>query len=108
MGYTTKYDIVISGAGNANRAIKIAEDEFEFEYHDYQVFEDGTITAFQEGKWYDWEKEVTAISAKFPDLLIEIDGDGEESDDFWKARIKNGECEIVRGKIVYSEFKRIK
>lgn len=108
MGYYTKYNVTITGAGNANRAIKIAEDEFEFGRHDYQVFEDGMITYFYDGKWYGWKDEVTAISAKFPDLLIEIEGDGEDDDDFWRARIKGGECEIVKGKIVYPEFQRVK
>lgn len=108
MGYYTEYNVTITGAGNANRAIKIAEDELKLGRHDYQVFEGGLITFYCHGKWYGWREELTAVSAKFPNLLFEIEGDGEDSDDFWKARIKNGECEIVKGKIVYPGFQRIK
>jgi len=48
-----------------------------------------------EAKWYDCEKDMTALSMKYPDLVVQLDGDGEDSDDLWSERFRNGECESV-------------
>lgn len=59
-------------------------------------------------KWYDWEKDLRAISLKYPGHMFYVEGKGEETDDFWKARIINGQSEIVYGYIKYKEFQEIK
>lgn len=106
MGYYTKYDVKITGIDNANQAVKIARD---YDLVDYDVSDTGTVlNAFYEGKWYNWEKESVALTRNYPRILIEIHGEGEENDDIWKARVRNGECERVEAKIVFDEFKRIK
>lgn len=105
MGYYTKYDIKITGIDNANQAVKIAQ---EYDLEQYDVSYDGTtLTAFYEGKWYNWEKESVSLSRNYPRILIEIEGEGEDRDDIWKARIRNGDCETVSAKIVFEDFKRI-
>jgi hypothetical protein len=106
MGYYTKYNIKITGIDNANQAVKIARD---YDLVDYVVSDTGTVLiAFYEGKWYVWEKESVALTRNYPRILIKIYGEGEESGDIWKARIRNGECERVEAKIVFDEFKSIK
>ena len=49
----------------------------------------------EEAKWYDCEKDMLALSRKYPDLTVQLDGDGENSDDLWAERFRNGECESV-------------
>jgi hypothetical protein len=106
MGYYTKFNIKITNIDNANQAVKIAK---EYELYDYDVSGDGTVlSAFYEGKWYDWKEESIALTRSYPQIFIEIHGEGEENDDIWKARIRNGECERVEAKIVFDEFKSIK
>lgn len=106
MGYYTKYNVTITGIDNANQAVKIAR-EYDLEHYDISPI--GTeVTASFESKWYDWQKDSVALSRSYPRILIEIEGEGEDRDDIWKARIRNGDCETVSAKIVFDEFKRIK
>lgn len=46
-----------------------------------------------EGKWYDCDEDMTELSKKYPDLIVQMDGDGENSDDIWASRYHNGERE---------------
>ena len=106
MGYYTKFDIKITGIDNANQAVQIAK---EYDLQDYKISNyETSLTAFYDGKWYDWVKDSVALTQNYPRILIEIHGEGEESEDIWKARIRNGECEIVQAKIVFDDFKVIK
>ena len=103
MGYYTKYDIKITGIDNANQALKITK---EYDMRDFDISPDGqTLTDFTEGKWYDWKEDSLKLSRNYPHILIEIEGEGEESGDIWKARVRNGIVEIVEAKIVYDDFK---
>lgn len=45
------------------------------------------------GKWYKHEEDMLKYSKKYPGLLVELYGDGENSDDQWSERFRNGECE---------------
>lgn len=47
----------------------------------------------QEAKWGDYEEDCLKLSKKYPDLIFQIDGDGENSDDLWAERFHNGDCE---------------
>lgn len=105
MGYYTQYVIKITGIDNANQAANIIR---EYDIHDYDVSPNGKeVTASFESKWYDWLKDSVALSSNYPQILIEIKGEGEENGDIWKARIRNGDSETVSAKIVFDEFKRI-
>lgn len=107
MGTYTTFTIRVTGADNANQMIKFAE---ELELHGYDITgKDGTgLYTVIEDKWYDWEKDMKRASKTFPRMLIEVDGKGEDSGDIWKARIRDGESEVIRAKIVFDDFKKIK
>ena len=49
----------------------------------------------QEAKWYDNHKDMTALTEKYPDLTVQLDGDGEDSDDVWACRYRGGRSEQV-------------
>jgi hypothetical protein len=105
MGYYTNYNVKITGIDNANQAVKIAR---EYDLEQYDVSPIGTeVTASFESKWYNWQNDSVTLSRSYPRILIEIEGEGEDRDDIWKARIRNGDCETVSAKIVFEEFTRI-
>jgi len=58
-----------------------------------------------DAKWYDWEKDLRGLSTAFPDVTIDAVGHGEETGDIWKARIRNGESEIVEAVMSFPDFK---
>jgi hypothetical protein len=103
MGYYTNFDITITGIDGTDQALKIAK---EYDLHDYDLSDNGqTLTYSSEDKWYAWKEDSVNLSRNYPRILIEIYGEGEENDDIWKARIRNGVAEIVYAKIVFDDFK---
>lgn len=55
-------------------------------------------------KWYRWKDDMRDISKRYPDRLFQLDGQGEESDDLWRAFFKNGKSQICKARIVFDDF----
>ena len=55
-------------------------------------------------KWYDHDKDMKEISKKFPELVFELCGEGEESGDIWKKYYKDGKVQVCKAKITFDEF----
>ena len=113
MGYYTKFDLEISGAGerwvegvdvNGNKVtvnIGFDHDEIQAEIEEmsgYKYLFEDTV------KWYDHEVHMRAISKKYPDLLFILDGIGEEAGDLWRKYFKNGLCQSERAHIEFGAF----
>ena len=47
----------------------------------------------QTSHWYDSHEDMLALSRKYPDLTVQLDGDGENSGDLWSRRYHNGDYE---------------
>lgn len=54
-------------------------------------------------KWYDHNENMIEFSKRYPDILFELEGEGEDAKDNWKAYYHNGKSQICRAKIVYDE-----
>lgn len=55
-------------------------------------------------KWYNCTEDMKKHSLEYPDLLFEIDGQGEENDDIWIEYFKNGKSQFCRAQIVYPKY----
>lgn len=55
----------------------------------------------------DITEQVVELSKSYPRLIIEMTGNGEESDDKWCRRIQNGRTEDVSVELVYPPFNDI-
>jgi len=55
-------------------------------------------------KWYEHDEDMIRLSKQYPDYVFQLDGDGEESDDFWRTYYKNGKKQEVDVKRVYGEY----
>ncbi len=105
MGYYTKYEVTISNIDDPNKVIESVE---RLGFDNCNLTDDRTTLYFYyDGKWYDWQEDCIRLSKAYPKILIEIEAEGEEYGDIWKARIRNGVCERVNAKIIYDEFKII-
>lgn len=106
MGYYTKYDVKIIRLNNTNEGLKLVE-ELDLRHQIGHVNATDIELDQFETKWYNWEKDCIRASKLCPHAIIEIEGEGEESGDLWKARVKNGKIEIIKARIVFDNFKEI-
>ena len=109
MGYYTRYDLrvlksILVEAPNSGEVI--ADLRENNEEANYAV--DGNGEAQDDCKWYDSETHMREFSKKYPKLLFELSGYGEEREDFWKRYFKNGLCQVCVGRIEYPAFKALK
>lgn len=95
MGYYTSFSLEIQG--EHNRAKQFEKDLIEAT-RDENGDMDGEIKELIDygavyAKLYDIEDYIGPLAKKYPDLLIILGGDGEESDDIWETRWRGEECE---------------
>lgn len=55
-------------------------------------------------KWYEWKEHMLQVSSEFPEVLLKLEGEGEEAGDMWHAYFKNGKFQDCRGEVVYPPF----
>lgn len=86
MGYYTDY--FLSLVEGPEEEFDIMLDTLKSEYD--MDFSEGLVNA----KWYRWAEDMESVSKRYPNVLVELSGSGEEQDDIWLARFKNGDSEI--------------
>ena len=84
MGYYTRYEI------NFKEGEEFIDDKFS-DY--FKEVTDYYFNMDESCKWYDWDKDMLKISKKYPRVLFEVKGEGEEPGDIWGAYIKDGEIQ---------------
>lgn len=96
MGYYTDYDI----GGNNEEVINAIEEE-----SGYTSWCSGNLYG---AKWYNWKVDVAKVSKSFPEEVITVKGEGEESGDIWKAYFLDGKCQYTKAKLCFEEFDKNK
>src|SRR5688572_1133090 len=96
MGYYTTYDIS-SNEPEIQEAIMALSD--------YSWEDDGRLI---DSKWYDHKKHCLEVSKQFPETVIEVSGEGEESGDIWKSYYFNGKVQECGARITFEPFDRSK
>ena len=93
MRYNTIFELEVISGGDY-------ETDYEgavIEQVDYNPFDEKT-------KWYDFEKDMREVSKQHPNVLFELSGEGEETDDLWKAYFKDGKMQMCEARIEYDNF----
>ncbi len=90
MGYYTTFDI----SDNPQTVQQAIEDKSQYAFYDGSV----------EGKWYKWQEHCLEVSKDFPNLVINVEGDGEEQGDQWKAYFKNGKVQVCKAIVTFEDF----
>lgn len=81
----------------------MCEDEENKKFYDIDLESD-------EVKWYEYAEDMCKLSAALPSVIFQLEGEGEENGDLWKAWYKGGRqiihhAEIVIKPLDESEFK---
>lgn len=99
MGYYTQFRLRC-----CDRKFDLAEAVAS--YHDQMIDQD-LIAGGRREKWYGWQKDMCAFSAKFPDVTFVLCGEGREAEfDFWRAYFKSGKMlrrSVVRRRFVFED-----
>lgn len=104
MGYYTVYRGSVTGPVEfIDLFVEDAEDEKTFGQYEQDLSDwlEDYMFGSEPTKWYDWQKDMVEISGKYPHLLFELDGEGEESGDIWKAWARNGKVVVSEARIVF-------
>jgi hypothetical protein len=96
MGYYTEFTV---GADDIDdtKLSEILNQKTGYEFNVYNG-------CYLNGKWYDWELDMTNISEAHPNTLFTVDGAGAESGDMWVSYFKNGKRQHCAAMIVFDEF----
>lgn len=95
MGYITCFDLTLIGENekveNFKKDLleKSKSDNGEINECVKELLECGYLSA----KMYYLEEWIDAVAPRHPDVLVILNGDGEESDDLWEARWKGDKHE---------------
>lgn len=100
MGYHTYFTIDWDGfEEDMDKEIhKILDSQDEFKYN----LENNDAT------WYDHEKDMKELSIKFPLIVFELHGEGDESEDLWYKYFKNGKMQFAPVRLEYDEYDEYK
>jgi hypothetical protein len=68
----------------------------------YALCPDGSTS--ENSKWYDWERDMRAMSSEIENVLFKLHGEGEESSDIWDAYFLNGKSQRHEAVITIAPF----
>lgn len=100
MGYYTRYSL------NVTPPELLSDLRKECEGANYTTDERGNSE--EPSKWYSHEVDVKEFSAKHPEALIELRGEGEGSGDIWCKYFKNGKMQREDAQIVVGKYEESK
>lgn len=104
MGYYTVYKGSVTGKGVLLDAFCEAADREET-FGTYGLLLSDWLDEYINGgesmKWYDWQSDCKELSAKYPNLLFTLNGEGEESGDIWRAYFRSGQVFVQQAQLVF-------
>lgn len=89
MGYNTKFSLEISGVEGLTDRQKesLYKERVDKDYTDIGAIYTEQV---EEVRWYDYLQDLDRISAKYPNVLFQLTGWGEETGDYWRTWFRNG------------------
>jgi len=106
MGYYTKFKLHMNHMPEGH-TVHNSEDEFmrikleleaitSYQFHEHRTTPH--VLDLDEAKWYDHGENMKALSKKWPKILFQLDGDGEESGDVWREYWLDGKVQAAKQK----------
>lgn len=57
-----------------------------------------------EARWYQHEQDMLRLSASYPDLVFQLDGQGEDAEDRWRKYFKSGKFQSAKAVITLEPY----
>lgn len=94
MGYYTQYNLYVTNVGFLDDEVKVAVSNAIDDLNLFDVSGSVEYGWSAYDKWYDHDDDMLALSTRFPDVVFQLYGDGEDSEDRWMTYYKNGRCQV--------------
>lgn len=106
MSYYTDFRLTVPQGQIGLATLRAALLEITPEKDKFQELEEGDteIASFGEIEWYDHHFDCAELSRRFPNVILRLEGRGQERGDDWFAYYLNGKCQISRGEMVFPAF----
>lgn len=114
MGYYTDYDLVayyykndpccsqvITGNLHGDLLNAVEQEVDQMHILD-KGYENGRW--YVNAKWYEYEADMCLLSTKFPDVMFELSGQGEDSEDMWIAYFYQGKTQHCPAIITFDDL----
>lgn len=93
MGYYTCYELYIDNLGELDDLVVKNVDKAIEEMNVLDSNGSPRYGWSAYTKWYDHDEDMRLLSYRFPDVVFELRGDGEESEDVWSHYYKGGRAQ---------------
>ena len=97
MGYQTYYRLSLEPLDEA-KLVEVIEAEEMLGIFDHE----GNATDWY--KWYEYRKDMIAISRRYPDLIFCLEGEGEDREDNWIEFFQDGSFKRLEPEILWPRF----
>jgi hypothetical protein len=102
MSYNTWYELKHDAAGDPKK--KAIEEYIEAN----EELRDAVGSNQSHVKWYEHDDDMLKLSKEFPEVTFILSGEGEESDDMWESKYKDGKMATRCPVIEWPEFGELK
>lgn len=102
MGYNTRYKLSVEYAAPVGPTAAIEMLRLGSKEAEHCLTAEGNPA--EEGKWYEHESELKALSARFPHLLFSLRGEGEEPGNIWAKYFLSGRVQVEKASLAIAPF----
>ena len=102
MGYRTYHTMMVLDTDEEKEGEIIDKLRETCEDAKYSIDEDGY--PMDETKWYDCDQHLREFSKKYPDVVICIHGEGEETGDIWDHYFKDGKMQSCDAEVIIPPY----
>lgn len=98
MGYNTTYYITVE---------QDPQDHADQYLEKLQEISGNPIIQLESGFndiWQSYKEDLLEASKAYPEILVCVEGQGDDATDIWKLYVRNGEYKELRGVVVFPEF----
>lgn len=108
MGYRTYYNLNINNpeVSDEQALLMIADLRTEDSDAWYALDADGHSSL--NATWYNCDEDLKALSLKYPGIIFELSGTGDESGDLWSTYYKDGKMQHCPVELTYPPYDETK
>ena len=102
MGYYTRYwlTVEVNSLDEMKKIVAKFNEIYQYNELDINSIGEGGIEAEFESTWYSHDEDMKQLSRLFPNYVFQLEGQGEDREDWWISCYKNGEVATSNAEIV--------